>query len=168
LKEYFGSKSYAAGLVNTNTVIQEIRQEKGENNDTNPKKELDIVKKYSKYENIKIPPGSFKKGDVIPPKQPPINNNTSSIANSNITNETIGNSNITNNNTSNSNVNPPRNSNIGIGNSNVVADIGKSGVQNNHEADRKKRPSQNSKIELTLLQKLNIGKETKIEVHMTA
>ena len=41
LKEYFGSKSWAAGLVNTASVKEEIAHP--------DKKELDIVRKYSKY-----------------------------------------------------------------------------------------------------------------------
>jgi hypothetical protein len=42
LKEYFGSKSLAAGLVNTASVREEMQHPE--------KKELDIVRKYSKYE----------------------------------------------------------------------------------------------------------------------
>lgn len=46
LKEYFGSKSKAAGLVNTTSVLEELRHsEEG----MDPI-ESNIVKKYSKYE----------------------------------------------------------------------------------------------------------------------
>lgn len=45
LKEYFGSKSKAAGLVNKLSVLEELRlSEEGTPTESN------IVKKYSKYE----------------------------------------------------------------------------------------------------------------------
>ena len=42
LKEYFGSKSLAAGLVSAASVREEMQHPE--------KKEFDIVRKYSKYE----------------------------------------------------------------------------------------------------------------------
>ena len=42
LKEYFGSKSVAAKMVNKNSVIEEVKNSRGE--------VRDITKKYSKYD----------------------------------------------------------------------------------------------------------------------
>ena len=44
LKEYFGSKSVAARLVNKQSVAEEVRNSHGE------ERPLNIVKKYSKYD----------------------------------------------------------------------------------------------------------------------
>jgi len=44
LKEYFGSKSEAAKLVNKQSVVEEVKHSHGE------ERPLNIVKKYSKYD----------------------------------------------------------------------------------------------------------------------
>jgi hypothetical protein len=69
LKEYFGSKSFAAGLVNTYTVKEELKH-------SGDLKELDIIKKYSKYEGI----GKNGDGGNVP-KPIPSSNIKNSIIN---------------------------------------------------------------------------------------
>lgn len=45
LKDYFGTKSYAAKFVNKNSIIEVMNDEK----ERKGSKELDIIKKYSKF-----------------------------------------------------------------------------------------------------------------------
>lgn len=95
MKEYFGSKSFAAGLVNTATVKEEMKHP--------DKKELDIVRKYSKYENGKgIENNSGGKANPKPIPGTTIKNN---IINGGRTEDQKTNPNINQNNSAGSNSN---------------------------------------------------------------
>jgi hypothetical protein len=65
LKEYFGSKSVAAKLVHKISVIEEVKNSRG------GEKEMNIIKKYSKYDGMENLIGIQKPAGS--------NNNTTSI-----------------------------------------------------------------------------------------
>lgn len=143
LKEYLGSKSYAAGLVNRVTVKEEAKKELSHS------QPMDLVNKYSKYETNKNIQGQSKpiginilKNSINTSLNPDKNNlggEQASLSNSKSPNTNESN-------LANSAINRTLNNNLNS--SNAIAAIN----------DKKPRAPSGSGIELTISNKQIINK----------